>query len=77
MSNSGKLKPEELNPGVILVDKEAPDILNKTIGYNCERYEIGLPWKKQLRIENNHFAALSRLKSFHNQLSDNIQLRVA
>ena len=31
---------ESANP----VDKEAVDILNKTISYNGERYEIGLPW---------------------------------
>ena len=35
------------------VNKEAFDILNNTISYNGERYEIGLPGKKQLRIENN------------------------
>ena len=35
---------ESTNP----VDKEALDILNKTISYNGVRYEIGLPWKKTL-----------------------------
>ena len=33
------------------VDQEALDILNKTISYNGERYEIGLPLKNPLRIE--------------------------
>ena len=75
-----KIEAGGTQPGsesTILADKEAPDILNKTIGYNGERYEIGLSWKKQLRIENNPFAALSQLKNFHNPLSNNIQLRVA
>ena len=64
-------KSESTNP----VDKEALDILNKTISYNSERYEIGLPWKKPLRIENNYFAALSQLKSLQKRLSNDIQLK--
>ena len=62
---------ESSNPA----DKEAPDILKKTITYNGERYEIGLPWRKPLRIENIYFAALSQLKSFHQRLSNDIQLK--
>ena len=57
------------------VDKEALGILNKTISYNGERYEIGLPWKKPLRIENNYFAALSQLKSLQKRLSNDLQLK--
>ena len=34
-------------------NKEALYILKKTICYNGERNEIGLPWKKPLRNENN------------------------
>ncbi|XP_075247137.1 uncharacterized protein LOC142340448 [Convolutriloba macropyga] len=64
-------KHETTNP----VDKEALDILNKTISYNGERYEIGLPWKKPLRIENNYFAALSQLKSLQKRLSKDLQLK--
>ena len=62
---------ESSNPA----DKEALDILKKTIFYNGVRYEIGLPWRKPLRIENNYFAALSQLKSFHKRLSNDIQLK--
>ena len=62
---------ESKNP----VDKEALDILNKTISYNGERYEIGLPWKKPLRTENNYFAALSQLKSLQKRLSNDLQLK--
>ena len=40
---------ESSNPA----DKEALDILKKTITYNGERYEIGLYWRNPLRIENN------------------------
>ena len=58
-----------------LTDKEALDILKKTITCNGERCEIGLPWRKPLRIENNYFAALSQLKSLHKQLSNYIQLK--
>ena len=64
-------KRESTNP----VDKEALDILNKTISYNGERYEVGLPWKKPLRIENNYFAALSQLKSLQKRLSNYLQLK--
>ena len=59
---------ESSNPA----DKEALDIMKKTITYNGERYEIGLPWRKPLRIENNYFAALSQLKSLHKRLSNDI-----
>ena len=62
---------ESKNP----VDKEALDILNKTISYNGERYEIGLPWKKPLRIKNNYIAALSQLKSLQKRLSNDLQLK--
>ena len=56
-------------------DKEAPDLLKKTITYNGEMYEIGIPRRKPLIIENNYFAALSQLKSLHKQLSNDIQLK--
>ena len=62
---------ESSNPA----DKEALDILKKTITYNGERYKIGLPWRKPLSIENNYFAALSQLKSLHKRLSNDIQLK--
>ena len=64
-------EPESKNP----VDKEALDILNKTISYNGERYETGLPWKKSLRIENIYFAALSQLKSLQKRLCNDLQLK--
>ena len=62
---------ESSNP----TDKEALDILKKRITYNGERYEIGLLWRKPLRIENNYFAAFSQLKSLHKRLSNDIQLK--
>ena len=62
---------ESSNPA----DKEALDKLKETITYNGERYEIGLPWRKPLRIENNYFAALSQLKNLHKRLSNDIQLK--
>ena len=62
---------ESSNP----TDKEALDILKKTITYNGERYAIGFPWRKPLRIENNYCAALSQLKSLHKRLSNDIQLK--
>ena len=64
-------EPESKNP----VEKEALDILNKTISYNGEKCENGLPWKKPLRIENNYFAALSQLKSLQKRLSNDLQLK--
>ena len=62
---------ESSNPA----DKEALDLLKKTITYNGEGYEIGLPWRKPFRVENNIFAALSQLKSLHKRLSNDIQLK--
>ena len=62
---------ESSNPA----DKEALDILEKTTTYNGEKYEIGLPWRKPLRLENNYFAALSQLKSLHKRLSNDIQFK--
>ena len=62
---------EPINP----IDKESLDIFNKTISYNGERYEIGLPWKKPLIIEKNYFTALSQLKSLQRRLSNGIQLK--
>ena len=62
---------ESSNP----TDKEALDILKKIITYNGERYELGLPWRKPLRIENKYFAALSQPKSLHKRLSNDIQLK--
>ena len=56
-------------------DKESLDILKKTITYNGERYKVGFPWRKPLRIENNYFAALSQIKSFHKRLKNDIQLK--
>ena len=45
------------------VDKEALQTLERTCRHNGERYEIGLPWKTDVQLPNNYYAALNRVRS--------------
>ena len=39
--------------------------LENSICHNGERYQIGLPWKPEKKLENNYFSAVHQLKSLH------------
>ena len=51
-------------------DKEALQILQDTCRHNGERYEIGLPWKRDTPLPNNYFAALSQLRSLEKRFRE-------
>ena len=44
------------------------DILKKSINHNGERYEIQLPWKSEIILENNFYSALNQVKSINTRL---------
>ena len=54
-------------------DKEALLILQDTCRHNGERYEIGLPWKRDTPLPNNYFAALSQLRSLEKRFREHPQ----
>ena len=54
-------------------DKEALQILQDTCRHNGERYEIGLPWKRDTPLPNNYFAALSQLRSLEKRFQEHPQ----
>ena len=57
------------------VDNEAVQILEKTCRHNGERYEIGLPWKTDVQLPNNYYAALNRVRSLEKRLIRNPGLK--
>ena len=44
------------------------DILKNSINHNGERYEIKLPWKSEIKFENNFYSALNQVKSLNTRL---------
>ena len=44
------------------------DILKNSINHNGERYEIKLPWKSEIKLENNFYSALNQVKSLNTRL---------
>ena len=57
------------------VDNEALQILEKTCRHNGERYEIGHPWKSDVNLPNNYYAALNRVRSLEKRLTRNHELK--
>ena len=47
--------------------------LKKTCVHHGERYEIGLPWKIDVHLPNNYYAALNRVRSFDKRLTRNLE----
>ena len=44
------------------------DILQNSINHNGERYEIKLPWKSEIMLENNFYSALNQVKNLNTRL---------
>ena len=42
--------------------------MKNSINHNGERYEIELPWKSEIKLENNFFSALNQVKSLNTRL---------
>ena len=57
-------------------DKEALQILQDTCLRNVERYEIGLPWKRNTPLTNNYFAALGQLHSLEKRFREHPKKKV-
>ena len=57
------------------VDNEALQILEKTCRHNGERYEVGLPWKTDVNLPNNYYAALNRVRSLEKRSTRNPELK--
>ena len=57
------------------VDNEALQTLEKTCRHNGERYEIALPWKSDVNLPNNYYAALNRVCSLEKRLTRNLELK--
>ena len=57
------------------VDKEALQTLERTCRHNGERYEIGLPWKTDVQLPNNYYAALNRVRPLEKRLTRNPELK--
>ena len=57
------------------VDNEALQILEKTCRHNGERYEIGLPWKTDVNLPNNYYAALNRVRFLEKRSTRNTELK--
>ena len=51
------------------------DTLKNSINDNCERYEIKLPWKSEIKLENNLYSALNQVKSLNTRLQRKILLQ--
>ena len=57
-------------------DKKTLQILRDTCRHNGERYETGLPWKRNSPLPNNYFAALSHLRSLGKRFREHPQKKV-
>ena len=57
------------------VDIEALQILEKTCRHNSERFEIGLPWKTDVHLPNNYYAALKGVRSLEKRSTRNPELK--
>ena len=61
--NAEKIANEPTQKDVLSTyDEEALQILQDTCRHSGERYEIGLPWKRDTPLSNNYFAALKRFR---------------
>ena len=56
------------------LDQKFLQIMNDSINFNGQRFEIKLPWKENSNLENNYFSALSQVKSLNRRLERNPQL---
>ena len=56
-------------------DKEAVQILEKTVATTLRTYEIGLPWKTDVHIPNNFYAALNRVLTLEKRSTLNPELK--
>ena len=56
-------------------DKEAVSILNDTIRHIGDRYQIGLPWKKDIILPNNYFMAKVQWHALQQRLERDTNLR--
>ena len=56
-------------------DKEALSILNDTIKHIGDRYQIGLPWKKDITLPNNYFMAKVQWHALQQRLERDTNLR--
>ena len=52
------------------LDQSAVQTMENSICHNGERYQIGLPWKPVMKLQNNHFSAVSQLKSLQKRLQN-------
>ena len=55
--------------------KEALSIINDTIKHIDDRYQIGLPWKKDIKLPNNYFIAKFRWHALQQRLEKDTNLR--
>ena len=44
------------------------DILKNSINHNGERFEIKLPWKSEIKLENNFYSALKQVKNLNTRI---------
>ena len=56
-------------------DKEALSILNDTIKHIGDRYQIGLPWKKDITLTINYFMAKVQWHALQQRLDTNLRNR--
>ena len=56
-------------------EKEALSILNDTIKHIGDRYQIGLPWKKDITLPNNYFMAKVQWHALQQRLERDTNLR--
>ena len=56
-------------------NKEALSILNDTIKHIGDRYQIGLPWKKDITLPNNYFMAKVQWHALQQRLERDTNLR--
>ena len=56
-------------------DKEALFILNDTIKHIGDRYQIGPPWKKDIKLPNNYFMAKVQWNALQQRLERDTNLR--
>ena len=56
------------------VDEIAVQTMKKSVCYNGERYQIGLPWKHVESLKKNYFSEVSQLKNVQKLIQKDISL---
>ena len=56
-------------------EKQFLDNLKNSINHNGKRYDIKLPWKSEIKLENNFYSALNKVKSLNTRLQRKLLLQ--